>query len=336
MKRRNIYILHENTEWIVPLRKALDEIGHPYEEWFLDEGTVDLQQEPPDGIFYNRMSASSHTRDHRYAVELTAPVLAWLEHHGRRVVNDRRALQLEIRKMEQYLALREHGISTPHTIAAVGRDEVVRAAGKLGRTPFILKPNRGGKGTGVQLFEDIDGLKRFLDGADSSFSLDGVFLVQQYIPPADGRIVRTEFIGGKFYYAVRVDASGGFELCPADNCGPDDAFCPAPGNSAERTNKNKFSLIADYENPDIPKYERFLEASGMEIAAIEYVRDEQGDRYVYDVNINTNYNREAERRAGDEKQGMRRIAQFLGEELAMLNREETVTAESPARNFAYC
>jgi hypothetical protein len=31
------------------------------------------------------MSASSHTRDHRYAAELTAAVLAWLERHGRQV-----------------------------------------------------------------------------------------------------------------------------------------------------------------------------------------------------------------------------------------------------------
>src|ERR1700747_2569089 len=57
----------------------------------LDRGAFDLSRPPPEGIFYNRMSASSHTRDHRYAAELTATVLAWLERHGRRVVNGRRA-----------------------------------------------------------------------------------------------------------------------------------------------------------------------------------------------------------------------------------------------------
>ena len=44
------------------------------------------------------MSASSHTRGHRYAAELTAAVLAWLKRHDRRVVDGSRALDLEISK----------------------------------------------------------------------------------------------------------------------------------------------------------------------------------------------------------------------------------------------
>ena len=51
------------------------------------------------------MSASSHTRDHRFAAELTGGVLAWLESHGRKIVNNGRALQLEISKIAQYRAL---------------------------------------------------------------------------------------------------------------------------------------------------------------------------------------------------------------------------------------
>jgi len=329
MTQPNIYILHENTEWVLPLREALEDLSLPYQEWFLDEGTVDLHELPPRGVFYNRMSASSHTRDHRYAVELTGPVLSWLERHGRRVINNRKALQLEIRKMEQYMALQEHGIQTPHTIAAVGRDEVLKAARTLNKYPFILKPNRGGKGTGVRLVEDLTGLERFLDESYREFSLDGVCLVQEYIEPADGYIVRTEFIGGSFYYAVRVDAKDGFELCPADACGPDDAFCPAPGQTTNRP--NKFRLLRNYHNPDIPKYEQFLASSGMEIAAIEYVRDENGERYVYDVNINTNYNRAAESSAGDQRQGMRRIARFLGDELEKVERTR-VSPETVAAN----
>jgi glutathione synthase/RimK-type ligase-like ATP-grasp enzyme len=313
MPQPKIYILHENKEWIQPLLQALEEMELPHEEWFLDQGMVDLQQLPPEGIFYNRMSASSHTRGHRYAVEFTAPVLAWLEQHGRRVINGRRALQLEVRKFEQYLALQSHDIPTPHTIAAVGREEVLEAARSMNKEPFILKPNRGGKGAGVQLFENITALEDFLDTANTEFSLDGVSLVQEYIPPVDGSIVRTEFIGGEFYYAVRVDASDGFQLCPADNCSPGDEFCPTSVKPSE--GPEKFSLIKDYDNPDIPKYERFLADNGIDIAGIEYVKDESGNRYVYDVNTNTNYNREAERRAGDQQKGMWEIARFLGAEL---------------------
>src|SRR3954463_11862885 len=131
-----IYVIHENDAWVEPLRAAFDQSGLPFTEWFIDDGTLDLSETPPYGVFYNRMSASSHTRGHRYAAELTGGVLAWLESHDRRVVNGGRALQLEISKIAQYTALRDQGIRTPRTIAAVGKDRIVEAAGRMSG-PFI-------------------------------------------------------------------------------------------------------------------------------------------------------------------------------------------------------
>src|SRR5205807_1541922 len=104
-----IYVIHENDAWVEPLRMAFKELDLPFEEWFLSEGRLDLSDTPPQGVFYNRMSASSHTRDHRYAPELTGCVLSWLELHGRRVINDSRALRLEISKVAQYAALSANG-----------------------------------------------------------------------------------------------------------------------------------------------------------------------------------------------------------------------------------
>jgi hypothetical protein len=85
-----IYVIHENDAWVEPLRAAFAALDLPFEEWFLSEGRLDLDEVPPEGVFYNRMSASSHTRGDRYAAELTGAVLAWLELHGRRVVNNGR------------------------------------------------------------------------------------------------------------------------------------------------------------------------------------------------------------------------------------------------------
>ena len=79
------------------MRDILSADGLPYEEWHLAGGDVPLSDTPPAGVFYNRMSASSHTRGHRFAPELAGSVLAWLEAHGRRVVNGGRALELEVR-----------------------------------------------------------------------------------------------------------------------------------------------------------------------------------------------------------------------------------------------
>src|SRR3546814_8667139 len=95
-----IVVIHENSAWVEPLRAAFQDLDLPYEEWFLSDGLLDLSRTPPQGVFYNRMSASSHTRDHRYAPANTASVLAWVESHDRLVVNNSRALQLEISKVE--------------------------------------------------------------------------------------------------------------------------------------------------------------------------------------------------------------------------------------------
>src|SRR5438552_2451507 len=150
----HIHVIHENAEWLEPLAAALQREALPWREWFLDRGVFDLSQPPPEGIFYNRMSASSHTRDHRYAAELTASVLAWLERYNRRVVNGSRALDLEISKARQYAALEAAGIRTPGTVIVAGKELLIAAARqRFGAGPFILKPNRGGKGLGVRLFQ---------------------------------------------------------------------------------------------------------------------------------------------------------------------------------------
>ncbi|MFQ5958896.1 MAG: RimK family alpha-L-glutamate ligase [Alphaproteobacteria bacterium] len=312
MSDPKIYVIHENDAWMEPLRAAFSERRLPYEEWFLDEGTLDLGTAPPEGVFYNRMSASSHTRGHHFAPEYTGCVLAWLESHGRRVVNTGRALRLEISKVAQYAALEAHGIPTPRTLAAVGRGEIVAAA-RAFDGPFITKHNRAGKGLGVRLFHGLDGLKDYVDGPEFEQSRDGVTLVQEYIAAPEPFITRMEFVGGRFLYAVRVDTSEGFELCPADACRVDEQFCPAgekpPG---------LFAIVEDFDHPLIGPCARFLADNGVEIAGVEFIVDAQGRPYVYDINTNTNYNPEAEREAGTPGRGMGAIADFLCRELARL------------------
>ncbi len=309
-----VFILHENSEWIEPLRYHLQRLEIPFEEWFLNEGYVDFRGAPPQGIFYNRMSASSHTRNHRFAPELTIQVLEWLAAHDRIVVNGPRALKLELSKFSQYLSLRQFGLNVPRSFAAVGESEIQQATRLLNQFPFILKPNRGGKGTGVQKFESLEELQNWLPENYRDFSLDGVAIVQSYIKPADKKIVRMEFVAGKFLYAVEVDASKGFELCPADVCQVEDAFCPVGSESST----DKFKIIEDYHNSDIAALESFMAANDIGIGAVEYVESQQGLRYYYDVNTNTNYNSVAEETSALGLKGMGEIAEWLGKELEQL------------------
>lgn len=315
-----IYVIHENSEWVVPLRAAFAEQQLPFEEWYLDQGLLDFSSPPPEGVFYNRMSASSHTRGHRYAPEYTSTVLAWLESHGRRVVNQSRALQLEINKIAQYAALRNFGVRTPRTFAAVGAENLISAAARFDGA-FITKHNRAGKGLGVRLFQSQQALADYVRGGEFDDSVDGITLIQEYIRAPKPFITRVEFIGGEFVYAVQVDTSLGFELCPADACEIGDAFCPVGTSTAAiatvpSTKAPRFRIIPDFNHPIIAAYQRFLAANDIEVAGIEFITDANGELYTYDVNTNTNYNSAAEAEAG--KYGMRTIAKFLGAELAKL------------------
>lgn len=301
-----VYVIHENSEWTVHLSKRLEELGVPYEEWHLDEGTLDLSAEPPEGIFYSRMSASSHTRDHRFAAELTGQVLAWLEAHGRTVINGTGALKLEVSKVLQYLELNKSGVRTPKTIAAVGKQKILKAAEAFAGQPFITKHNRAGKGLGVQLFHSIEALKTYVEGPSFEEPVDGITLIQEYIQSPESYITRCEFVGGRFVYAVRVDTSEGFELCPADACQIGDLFCPA-GEEAEE--KPKFQVIEDFEDEILDRYKEVLARNGIQVAGIEFIRNAEGDIFTYDINTNTNYNSEAEEKAG--MYGMLELAAYL-------------------------
>lgn len=317
----HVYILHENGVWVEPLIAQLTARGIPHREWFIDEVDLDLSALPPAGVFYNRMSASSHTRDHRYAWEATRGVMAWLEAHGRRVVNNRKATALEVSKVEQMIALRDHGLATPRTVAATGTTALRRAAAHWDQ-PFIVKPNRGGKGTGVTLVRNEADLDALVAGFDA-YTLDGTVVLQDYAKPADGRVLRLEFIGGQHYYTVSIDAGGGFELCPSDACQVGNAFCPADGRA-------QFEVLLDHAPEDRERCLAFLQDSGMEVAAMEASPDADGRLHFYDVNINTNYNAKAEAAVGNAKQGMRAIAEFLGAELARIPVPTEVRSNSQA------
>jgi hypothetical protein len=118
-----------------------------------------------------------------------------------------------------------------------------------------------------------------------------------------------EFIGQEFLYAVRVDTSEGFQLCPAESCEPGDAACPVSVGAAE-----KFVIIEDFSHPLLDAYRDFMVSHELQVTAFEFITAPDGSDYTYDINTNTNYNATAESRAG--LCGMRTLARFLGVELA--------------------
>jgi hypothetical protein len=301
-----VYVLHESIDWYGPLDRALTQCGVPHREIFLSTGSVDLTQPPPEGVFFNRLSATAHTRGHVLAVEYARALLHWLESHGRRIVNSRAALELAMSKTALCAALEGFGILAPRTVAAIGLNRLIEA-GRLMNGPFLVKPNRSGKGIGIQLFGSADELTAMIDSGDLGESSDGVFVVQEYILARDPFITRCEFVGRELVYALRSTIGGGFNLCPTDACALPEAL-----NAALL----RFSVQQDFKDPILQQYQAFMQHHGIEIAAIEFIVDAQGRKYTYDLNINTNYNQEAEQRAGISD--MDAMARYLGRELAQL------------------
>jgi D-alanine-D-alanine ligase-like ATP-grasp enzyme len=294
-----VHVLHENPEWMPPFAAAFAAEGVDWDETLVTGGSLDLTATPAEGLWWSRMSASAHTRGHTAAAEHARALLDVLEAHGRRVVNGRAVLDLELSKLRQLALLRAARIAVPRTVAVVGgRPDDVLAAAATVRPPVVVKPNRGGKGLGVTRFDSVDELAAALPGLDEP--VDGVLLVQEYVEPARPRITRAEIVGGELVYAITADTErGGFQLCPADACAVDGT----PASLFALRTEPLPSGLAD-------AYESFARWHGLEVAGFEFIETADGRAVTYDVNTNTNYNPDVE--AVAPRSAARAVARYLG------------------------
>jgi D-alanine-D-alanine ligase-like ATP-grasp enzyme len=294
-----VHVLHENPEWMPPFAAAFAAEGVDWDETLVTGGSLDLTAEPAEGLWWSRMSASAHTRGHAAAAEHARALLDLLEAHGRRVVNGRAVLDLELSKVRQLALLRAAGIAVPRTVAVIGGrpDDVLAAAAAVG-PPVVVKPNRGGKGLGVSRFDSVDELAAALPVLQEP--VDGVLLVQEYVEPVRPRITRAEIVGGELVYAITADTErGGFQLCPADAC------------AVDGTPASLFALRTE-PLPDglADAYESFARWHGLEVAGFEFIETADGRAVTYDVNTNTNYNPDVE--AVAPRSAARAVARYLG------------------------
>ena len=312
-----VYIIHENEEWLTPLRLSLEKINVNYEEWLLDTKLINIEKKPPEGIFFSRMSASNYTRNHFHSNQSTKIILHWLESYNRRVINGSNVLNIELSKSLQQIELNKFGFKTPKTIISVGKEKIINAAKELNIWPMLLKPNQGGKGLGINLLNSIKDLESLLKQDLIESTLDNVWLLQEKIETNDDFITRMEFVDSSFLYSLNVFSQGSFELCPADTCEVNfDEFCPVNEQYNSDT-KNEIKFIIE-KKPDLELAKRiglFLQKHQIEVAGVEFIKNVNNEPIIYDINTNTNYNLKAEDEAKTSKKGMDSIAQFLKNEL---------------------
>lgn len=302
-----IVVIYENGEWVTPLAEAIRKEAPDVDVQLFSVaqgGAFAMGQEPPMGVFFNKLSASSGSRGHVMANEYARSVLAWLALHKRTVINGQAALELELSKSRQLAALQAGGVSVPATHVVCGQADTVVEVARMAFvaedgacTPYVVKPNRGGKGVGVARPGSLEDLRKHVESLPAWALPDQTVLLQEYIKPADGYITRAEFVGGKLMYAMRVKVDeGSFELCPADAC-----------------NNSRFEIVP---REDIDEFAvslvDFVRDMELDVCGIEYVTGIDGRSYVIDINVSTNYNTAAEHKAfGGHDRGMPVLARFL-------------------------
>ncbi|MCU1404676.1 MAG: alpha-L-glutamate ligase [Glaciihabitans sp.] len=305
MSRPTVVVLHDNADWLPPFTRAFAAEGVALVPWHLSERVLELGELPEDAVYWSRLSASAHTRGVPHAFDAATAILNWAEASGRRVVNGSAVAAVEVSKVRQYTRLAAAGFDVPRTVAVIGTDGLVEAA-RTFDGPFITKHNRGGKGLGVRRFESPAELEAQLGGGFLEEPIDGITLLQELLVAPEPFVTRAEFIGGTFHYAVRVDTSTGFELCPAE-------ACAVPGAEGEAVPEPLFRIRADItaEHPLVRRLEVFLADNGIEIAGVEFFETIDGRTVPYDINTNTNYSPDVE--GSVELPAAAAVARFLGD-----------------------
>jgi hypothetical protein len=288
---RPIGVIYENEAWLAPTFAAFDAVGASYQRLFAADAVFDPAGAAPDwSLAVNKVSPSSYLRDHGPAIGFGRAFLPFLEERGVSVVNGSAAFDLETSKARQLILLGALGIRAPRARVITDPSEATRAAEGL-RFPVIVKPNVGGSGALMRRFESVHQL------ADATATIDlgpdRTGIIQEYLVPLDGSIVRIEFLDGELLYAIRItnDRDQDFNLCPADICQVPDTSAEFDNNPLDAPAKKPLRIEAfDPPAEMVDAVLRIARAGHLDVGGVEYLvaaRDELP--YVYDINALSNF-----------------------------------------------
>ncbi len=282
----DLLVIYEHPEWQLPLFERLDRRGVNYTTFDLKKAAFVGAEQPPAKLAFNQASPSAYLRGNTRAVPLGLAYMEALERRGVRVLNGSAAFRFELSKATQAAAMAEAGLDYPRTLAFNSID-ALRAQKDTLTFPAILKPNQGGSGARMSKVESLDDVALALEDP-RIWEPDYVMLLQEYLPhdSMNDGVVRMEFVGGKFLYAMKVFSSGGtFNLCPSEVCNPEEGegSCAIPTSVPPR-----FEPYLDVPQEAIAAGERICALGGLDVAGIEYIETPDGRRVYYDINANSN------------------------------------------------
>ncbi|MBX9797092.1 alpha-L-glutamate ligase [Sphingomonas sp.] len=271
----DLAIFYEHPAWFTPLFAVLDARGVDYVRIGIEGHRFDPAGSPPPArVVLSRLAMSSFLRSPDHAIYYSHALFAHWKAQGARIINGADALAVDSNKARQLALMSGLGLAVPETRVVHRPADIVAAAAEL-RFPLVVKANVGGSGAGIMRYESPEELAAAVAERFLPTSIDGVLLVQEYVPAEGGRITRIETLEGRYLYAIDV-AGGGFDLCPADACQVD-------GKPIE--------MVAAHPAPElIDAAERIARAAGLDVGGIEVMIDHRdGTPRFYDINALSNF-----------------------------------------------
>jgi glutathione synthase/RimK-type ligase-like ATP-grasp enzyme len=272
-------ILYEHPSWFAPLFAALERRGIGYEAIQLAGHSFDPASfDPPAPLILSRVAQSGFLREPEHPIFYAASLLDHWARAGARVLNGADVLAIDSSKARQLSLIGSLGLAVPKT-RVIHRTKDLAAAAEGFSYPLLVKANIGGSGAGIVRYASPDELLASIQQGTVPTSIDGVLLVQDYVPARGGTILRIETLGGRFLYAIEVETGGdSFDLCPADAC------LAQPGRKAAR--------MTAVEPPPamIRAAERIAQAARLDLGSVEVVIDDRdGTPRFYDINALSNF-----------------------------------------------
>jgi len=273
----DLAVFYEHPEWFKATFDALERRGVAYSTLTIQDHTFDpADPSVPAPVILNRLAMSSFLRQEEHAIFYSQSALGHWALNGARVINGLTAMAIDANKARQLSLFRSLDLAIPDTRVVHRREDVAKVAADMA-FPLMVKVNIGGSGAGVVRYDSLDELRAYAAEGSTPVGVDGVALVQDYVPARDGRVIRCEVLDGKFLYAIALDGAGStFDLCPADVCMVDkptitiSAFTPPPAM--------------------IDAVERVAKAGGLDICGVEYMIDDRdGVARFYDINALSNF-----------------------------------------------
>ena len=271
----DLALLYEHPAWFTPLFAALDRRGVDYAALRPDGHYDPADRQPPAKVVFNRIAMSSFLRSDEHPIFHGIALLDHWRRAGARIVNGPEVLAIDSSKARQLSLIAGLGLAIPAT-RVVHRAEDVEAAAATLAFPLVVKANIGGSGAGIVRYDSMDELRAAVADKTLPTSVDGVLLVQDYVPARNGTVTRIETLDRAYLYALDIAGGGTFDLCPADACQVPGA--PIPMMSAEPAPELRAAA------------EAIAAAAGLDVGGVEVMIDDRdGVPRFYDINALSNF-----------------------------------------------